>query len=106
MGRSSRPVSQKKASGSAKTRPTPRASSRCAHSHQKMVLKAPSVMPSLICAYSGICLYLANSSSHSVWESGGMTPWTGFHSVIDRPESVSRVAPPTMTSANSTRSTT
>ncbi len=26
-------------------------------------------------------------------------PWMGFHSVMERPESVSRVAPPTMTMA-------
>jgi hypothetical protein len=37
--------------------------------------------------------------------SGGMTPWIGFHSVMERPEPVMRVAPPTMTSANSTSST-
>jgi hypothetical protein len=35
-----------------------------------------------------------------------MTPWIGFHSVIERPDSVSLVAPPTSTSTNSTRSTT
>jgi len=35
-----------------------------------------------------------------------MTPWMGCHSVIDRPDSVNRVAPPTSTSANSTSTTT
>ena len=63
-------------------------------------------MPWLIWLYSGICWYFANSSCHSASLSGGMTPWIGFHSVIDRPESVSRVAPPTSTSANSISSTT
>jgi len=29
--------------------------------------------------------------------SGGSVPVTGFHSTIDRPDSVSRVAPPTST---------
>ena len=56
-------------------------------------------MPRLICWYSGICWYLANSSCHSASFSGGMTPWIGFHSVIDRPEWVRRVAPPTTTIA-------
>nr|CAI0337089.1 hypothetical protein SHINE37_40943 [Rhizobiaceae bacterium] len=36
---------------------------------------------------------------------GGMTPWIGFHSVMERPDSVSRVAPPTSTSTNSVNST-
>ena len=31
--------------------------------------------------------------------SGGTTPLTGFHSVIDSPDSVSRVIPPTTTIA-------
>ena len=56
-------------------------------------------MPRLICEYSGICLYLAKASEQSTSESGGTMPATGFHSVIDRPESVKRVAPPTSTIA-------
>ena len=90
-----RRVAQKKTSGRAKTKPTPRARIRCAHSHQKIRLNALSSMPLLICWYSGICWYLSNSSCHSASFSGGITPWIGFHSVIDRPDSVSRVAPPT-----------
>ncbi|MNU62992.1 hypothetical protein D3C71_522340 [compost metagenome] len=35
-----------------------------------------------------------------------MAPWIGFHSVIDRPDSVSRVAPPTRTRQTSVKSTT
>src|SRR5580692_7673503 len=47
--------------------------------------------------YSGICWYLANSAAQSAADSGGTMPITGFHSVIDRPERVSRVMPPTTT---------
>src|SRR5260370_16683621 len=47
--------------------------------------------------YSGICCYLANSAAQSAAENGGTMPMTGFHSVIDRPERVSRVIPPTTT---------
>jgi hypothetical protein len=42
---------------------------------------------------------LSNSSSQSVVLRGGITPVTGRHSVIDNPEPVSRVAPPTITVA-------
>src|SRR6266404_4085276 len=47
--------------------------------------------------YCGISLYLANSAAQSAGESGGRTPRTGFHSVIDKPERVSRVMPPITT---------
>ena len=47
--------------------------------------------------YSGICWYFANSAAQSAADSGGTMPMTGFHSVIDRPERVSRVMPPTTT---------
>src|SRR5437660_6991570 len=40
-------------------------------------------------------LYLSNSACQADASSGGTTPVTGFHSTIDRPEPVSRVAPPT-----------
>src|ERR1700733_7564 len=45
---------------------------------------------------SGDVLYLSNSSSHSCCESGGKTPVTGLHSTILKPDSVSRVIPPTI----------
>src|SRR6478735_1244867 len=44
--------------------------------------------------------YLANSACHSAGESGGKTPVTGFHSTIESPDSVSRVAPPTINVSN------
>src|SRR5215471_5539861 len=47
-----------------------------------------------------MALYLSNSASHVLASSGGMTPVTGFHSTIDRPDSVSRVAPPTVSVTN------
>src|SRR6187551_1540285 len=52
-------------------------------------------MPRLSSRYCGITWYLANSVCHSACESGGKTPVTGFHSTIESPDSVSRVAPPT-----------
>src|SRR6476660_4029029 len=44
--------------------------------------------------------YLANSACHSAGESGGKIPVTGFHSTIESPYSVSRVAPPTINVSN------
>src|SRR5262249_14810284 len=40
------------------------------------------------------------SSSQSACDSGGRTPAMGSHSVMERPDPVSRVAPPTPTSRN------
>src|SRR6516162_7267007 len=57
-------------------------------------------MPGLRSRYCGMALYLSNSARHAAASSGGTTPVTGFHSTIDRPDSVSRVAPPTTTVAN------
>jgi hypothetical protein len=48
----------------------------------------------LRCWYSGNCLYFSNSANHSASFMGGSPPW-GFHSTIERPERVNRVAPPT-----------
>src|SRR6516162_11354140 len=47
-----------------------------------------------------MALYFSNSACHANASSGGTTPVTGFHSTIDRPDSVSRVAPPTTTVTN------
>src|SRR5215467_4368000 len=47
--------------------------------------------------YSGMALYFANSEAQSAGEIGGTMPITGCHSVIDRPDSVRRVMPPTTT---------
>src|SRR6266478_3137010 len=44
-----------------------------------------------------MCWYLANSAAQAAGESGGRTPTTGSHSVIDRPDKVSRVTPPITT---------
>src|SRR6266446_3847549 len=57
-------------------------------------------MPALCSRYCGMVLYLPNSACHAAASSGGITPVTGFHSTIDRPDSVSRVAPPTTTVTN------
>jgi len=49
-----------------------------------------------LCCHSGYCLYRSNSTSHSATEIGGNDPCS-FQSVIDNPERVSRVIPPTVT---------
>src|SRR5215510_11477275 len=62
-----------------------------------MVLNASRLIPALRSRYCGIALYLSNSACQAAWSSGGSTPVTGFHSTIESPDSVSRVAPPTTT---------
>src|SRR5262245_1484464 len=62
-----------------------------------MVLNASRLMPALRSRYCGIALYLSNSACQDAASSGGSTPVTGFHSTIESPDSVSRVAPPTTT---------
>ena len=62
-------------------------------------------MPRLSRSYCGMVLYLANSACQSASPSGGTTPVTGFHSVMDSPNSVTRVAPPTSTMANTRAAT-
>src|SRR5260370_4095305 len=47
--------------------------------------------------YCGICRYFSNSAAQPATDSGGRTPLTGCHSVIDRPDKVSRVMPPITT---------
>src|SRR5215213_9328033 len=45
--------------------------------------------------YCGIWRYFSNSASQASWLRGGIAPVTGRHSVIERPDPVRRVAPPT-----------
>jgi len=49
---------------------------------------------------SGISLYLSNSLFHEFSEIGKKIPVTGDHSVIDNPDSVRRVIPPTTIRVN------
>src|SRR5271166_4865570 len=65
-----------------------------------MALNPSRLIPGLIWLYSGICRYFPNASCHAASLIGGATPRIGCHSVIDRPEPVRRVAPPTTTIAN------
>ena len=62
-------------------------------------------MPRLTCSYWGICRYLAKASSQSACDSGGSVPTIGCHSVMERPEPVSRVAPPMLTITNTSAAT-
>src|SRR6266700_1403578 len=70
-----------------------------------MVLNSSRLMPRLSRSYCGMVLYFANSACQSASPSGGIAPVTGFHSTIDSPDSVSRVAPPTRTMANTSPAT-
>ncbi len=56
-------------------------------------------MSALSSAYCGMSLYFSNSACQAASPRGGSTPITGFHSVMDRPDWVRRVAPPTTTMA-------
>src|SRR5262245_8816133 len=62
-------------------------------------------MPRLSARYWGMVWYLANSACHWPSDSGGKTPVTGFHSTMERPDSVRRVAPP-ITSVRNTQAAT
>jgi hypothetical protein len=65
-----------------------------------MALNCAIVIAWLTCSNSGVCRYFANASFQSAADSGGSVPTMGCHSVIDSPECVSRVTPPTTTIAN------
>src|SRR5690606_28758824 len=73
-----------------------------------MNLNSASSMPALVSSYCGVARYFSNSAAQLAASIGGIMPVTGRHSVIERPEPVSRVSPPTTiiatTSAKSTPS--
>ena len=56
-------------------------------------------MPALTWAYCGMARYFSNASFQSAAFIGGRAPMMGFHSVIDSPDPVRRVMPPTTTMA-------
>src|SRR5436190_15959437 len=62
-------------------------------------------MPALRSRNCGMVLYLSNSACQAAASSGGTTPVTGFHSTIESPDSVRRVAPPTTSVANMSAAT-
>jgi hypothetical protein len=70
-----------------------------------MSLNSASVIPVLTTVYSGIALYFPKAACQSASLNGGMAPRIGCHSVIESPESVSRVAPPTTTIAKTSAAT-
>src|ERR1044072_301412 len=65
-----------------------------------MSLDSPSVVVELRSRNGVVVLYFATPPCHAPSLTGGTTPVIGFHSTIDRPDSVSRVAPPTTTVTN------
>src|SRR3546814_12206361 len=71
------------------------------YAQRKIGWDSPRLMPEFTCWYSGIWRYSAKSRSHSAWLSGGRAPLIGAHSMIESPDSVSRVIAP-MTAMAST----
>src|SRR5450756_753999 len=59
-----------------------------------MTLNCARLMPWLSLRYCGMVWYFSNSLCQAPSLSGGSTPSTGFHSTIERPDTVSHVAPP------------
>ena len=57
-------------------------------------------MPLFTCWYSGVSWYFEKAASQSAADSGGSVPTMGCHSVMESPEWVRRVTPPTTTIAN------
>ena len=84
--RGSRPPRPRRWRGRAGGGPTPTSRS---------TLNSSSVMSRFIASYCGEARYFSNSACQAAASSGGSAPVTGRHSVIDRPDSVSRVRPPT-----------
>ena len=79
------------------TTPISLAQNLCSHSQKKMNLKSASVKLVLSSWYCGVCWYLWNSVSQAFSLSGGIVPVMTFHSVMDSPEPVRRVTPPSTT---------
>src|SRR5688572_5789929 len=63
-------------------------------------------MPLLRSSYCGMRRYFSNSAAQAASVRGGIAPVTGFHSVIDSPDPVNRVAPPTATIATTSAAST
>ena len=100
------PRIQNTINGTNRARPSSRPMSRCVHSIRKIAWKWPSVMSGNRDSHiAGSACTSRTPPSRPPGQSGGITPVTGFHSVIDRPDSVSRVAPPTTTIRNTSAAT-
>ena len=83
--------------GTRKTTPINLAHKRWNHSQKKMNLKSDNVKWELRYLYCAICLYFSKAVFQSCSFIGGKAPMTGFHSVIDRPDPVNLVMPPSNT---------
>ena len=59
-----------------------------------MTLNSVRVIEEFTKKNSGICLYLSNSICQDISDNGKKIPDIGCHSVIESPDSVSRVMPP------------
>src|SRR6478752_7544600 len=65
-----------------------------------MNLKLARVKSVLSIRYWGVCWYFSNSVNQPCSFNGGNAPVTTFHSVIESPEPVNRVIPPSITWIN------
>ena len=88
-------LKEKYISGNKNPIPISRPRNLCAHSHQKIILNSSNVMLKFCNLNSGISLYKLKYNIQSFWFSGGSNPENNCHSVIESPESVSLVKPPT-----------
>src|ERR1700730_1558634 len=70
-----------------------------------MVLNSSSAIPGLTMRNCGMVRYFSNSACHWTLLNGGAIPITGFHSTIESPDRVNRVAPPTITIAKTSPAT-
>src|SRR5688500_14596817 len=87
--------------GMRNTTPIKRAHNLWNHSQKKINLKSVSEKWVLRYLYWAICWYLVKAFRQSCSFKGGIAPIIGFHSVIERPEPVNRVIPPSSTCTTS-----
>ena len=81
--------------GRKKTNEANLANNRWAYSHQKIYLNSINDIPKFISLYCGIFLYKAKYFSHSISFNGGKIPVIISQRVMESPDSVNRVRPPT-----------
>src|SRR5256885_1666166 len=87
------------AGSGSRDRPARRPNTRGATSTQKIGFKPWGVRSKFTSRNSGVARYWPNSLAQALSDSGGSAPTSGCHWTIDSPECVSRVMPPTTSTA-------
>ena len=93
-GRRAARAARTRAAAAPTARPISRPHRRCRYSSQKICWNSATVKPRFTNRPCGEERYFCSSACHAWSPSGGSQPVTGFHSTIDRPDSVSRVSAP------------